>query len=568
MERAVDDVGELAAGQLGDQGEQGKPGITAPPCDAARASSDDNRRARAGRAARTGARTHQTRDESRPLVPARRDRPAARRDPRGRRILARRRAHRLEGLRGDARVREARRPGRLREPGRAADPARADPFGRRRGRRSGSARSSSTQAGRASPASTGSGATCRSSRPRCGRGSTSSASIRAASDSSAPVVCLTPGRARPRDGARDDAADARRARGRGRGREALRPRAAARQSGALLPYLTTEATARDLDRLREALGDPKLTYVGFSYGTVLGATYASLFPHRVRALALDGAADPVVWTDEATGFLNAQAVGAQHEYAAFLAWCRGQSLAVHVRRAGRPGRRDRQAARPAAREPRLRRDRQRPEAADRAPGGHRDRRGALLEPLLAAARRGRRRPLRRRRKAAAGALRRLHRPQAERQLQQPARRVRRDQLRRPRPGVADPATYFDLTARFARISPVLGGLLGYEQLPCAFWPVKAASRYTGPFNAPGAPPILVVGTTGDPATPYVWAKALARELDSGVLVTRVGRRPHGLRRQRVRARPRRPLPARARAAAQRHRLPGPITRTAGLLAEA
>ena len=69
---------------------------------------------------------------------------------------------------------------------------------------------------------------------------------------------------------------------------------------------------------------------------------------------------------------------------------------------------------------------------------------------------------------------------------------------------------------------MLGGLLGYEQLPCAFWPAKAASRYTGPFTAPGAPPILVVGTTGDPATPYVWAKALARELDSGVLLTRVG----------------------------------------------
>ena len=66
------------------------------------------------------------------------------------------------------------------------------------------------------------------------------------------------------------------------------------------------------------------------------------------------------------------------------------------------------------------------------------------------------------------------------------------------PASRNPATYFDLTARFARISPVLGGLLGYEQLPCAFWPVKAASRYTGPFTAAGAPPILVVGTTGDP----------------------------------------------------------------------
>ena len=70
---------------------------------------------------------------------------------------------------------------------------------------------------------------------------------------------------------------------------------------------------------------------------MLGATYASLFPHRVRALALDGAADPVVWTDEATGFLNAQAVGAQHEYKAFLAWCRANRSQCAFAAHGDPG---------------------------------------------------------------------------------------------------------------------------------------------------------------------------------------------------------------------------------------
>ena len=96
--------------------------------------------------------------------------------------------------------------------------------------------------------------------------------------------------------------------------------------------------------------------------------------------------------------------------------------------------------------------------------------------------------------------------------------LRRPRTRRPRPG--RPTSR--LAAQLTRISPLDGGLLGYEQLPCAFWPVKAASRYTGPFDAKGAPPILVIGTTGDPATPYAWAKALASQLDRGVLVTRVG----------------------------------------------
>lgn len=61
---------------------------------------------------------------------------------------------------------------------------------------------------------------------------------------------------------------------------------------ALEPYVGTNSAARDLDALREALGDEQLSYVGFSYGTRLGATYAELFPDRVRALVLDGAVKP------------------------------------------------------------------------------------------------------------------------------------------------------------------------------------------------------------------------------------------------------------------------------------
>src|SRR5687767_1946063 len=62
--------------------------------------------------------------------------------------------------------------------------------------------------------------------------------------------------------------------------------------GELLDHISSQETVRDMDRIREAVGDERLTYLGFSYGTYLGAVYADFFPDKVRALALDGAVDP------------------------------------------------------------------------------------------------------------------------------------------------------------------------------------------------------------------------------------------------------------------------------------
>jgi pimeloyl-ACP methyl ester carboxylesterase len=69
-----------------------------------------------------------------------------------------------------------------------------------------------------------------------------------------------------------------------------------RDGGAIIGHMSTANVARDLDLLRQAVGDEKLTYDGISYGSILGSTYAALFPNRVRALVLDGVADPVAWT--------------------------------------------------------------------------------------------------------------------------------------------------------------------------------------------------------------------------------------------------------------------------------
>lgn len=72
-------------------------------------------------------------------------------------------------------------------------------------------------------------------------------------------------------------------------------RACAQRGGPILDHMATANVARDLDLLRRAVGDKQLTYAGYSYGSYLGAVYANLFPGKVRALALDGAQDPVAW---------------------------------------------------------------------------------------------------------------------------------------------------------------------------------------------------------------------------------------------------------------------------------
>jgi hypothetical protein len=70
-------------------------------------------------------------------------------------------------------------------------------------------------------------------------------------------------------------------------------------------------------------------------------------------------------------------------------------------------------------------------------------------------------------------------------------------------------------------APVFGPLLAWGEASCAVWPAPP-TRTVGPVAADGAPPILVIGTTADPATPYQWAVNVAHELQHGVLLTRDG----------------------------------------------
>src|SRR5215207_9202120 len=105
------------------------------------------------------------------------------------------------------------------------------------------------------------------------------------------------------------------------------------RNAALLPHLSTFNVAQDLDRLRQAVGDERLTYWGVSYGTYLGATYANLFPDRIRAMVLDGVINPPSYTSfdhgdgaivgpDTTSFLRVLSnQGAADTFAAFLELC-------------------------------------------------------------------------------------------------------------------------------------------------------------------------------------------------------------------------------------------------------
>jgi pimeloyl-ACP methyl ester carboxylesterase len=89
----------------------------------------------------------------------------------------------------------------------------------------------------------------------------------------------------------------------------------------LLPYVTTGNVVRDLDLLRSAVGDAKLNYLGFSYGTFIGATYGSLFPGKLGHVVLDGPVDANAYINDPMADLSAQTSAFEREFGRFLTAC-------------------------------------------------------------------------------------------------------------------------------------------------------------------------------------------------------------------------------------------------------
>jgi pimeloyl-ACP methyl ester carboxylesterase len=211
----------------------------------------------------------------------------------------------------------------------------------------------------------------------------------------------------------------------------------------LLAHVSTAESAKDLDLLCQAVNAPQLNYLGVSYGTFLGATYANLFPTKVRAMVLDGNVDPVAWTNggrEGTFLSTSLRLGSDKASA--------ETLNASLDLCGQAE----------------------PDQCAFSPGN-------------AAATRAK----------FATLLQRLQ---------------------------EQPVTVDTTTITYTvLVSAMKGYLTTTQEQPGASWLATAADRYSGPWDQLTANPILVLGNTYNPATPYQGAVAMARYLGRARLLT-------------------------------------------------
>jgi pimeloyl-ACP methyl ester carboxylesterase len=283
----------------------------------------------------------------------------------------------------------------------------------------------------------------------------------------------------------------------------------------LLPYVGTVNAARDMDILRAALGDRGLTYYGASYGTYLGANYAELFPKHVRALVLDGAVDPKLSADavnieQAKGFDTAvQAFAADCVKATDCPLGNGNTHTALTR-----------LARLFAQTSR------RPLKNNLGDGRIVDE--PLVELGVAAALYNKQTwpVLRLALKSAieqddGTTLLRLGDLLVERNKDgsysnQSEANMAINCVDKPYARTIGP--WQAEAARAKKAAPLFGQFVVWGTLPCAYWPVQVNEKPRA-LHADGSKPILVVGTTRDPATPYRWAQSLASQLRAGVLLS-------------------------------------------------
>ncbi|MBF4514038.1 alpha/beta fold hydrolase [Plantibacter sp. VKM Ac-2885] len=291
--------------------------------------------------------------------------------------------------------------------------------------------------------------------------------------------------------------------------------ACAEETGKMLEFVDTQSAAKDLDMLRAAVGDKQLYYLGYSYGTFLGATYAELFPKNVGRLVLDGAIDPSTSNFEV---VKEQAKGFESALRAYLEDCmtgkdcpfKGSvdSAMTEIKTLL-----DEVDANPI------------PGDDGRELGGN-TLLTAIIYPLYQA-----------------DAWPYLSKMFAE--VMQGGTDIAFQFAdgyngRNESGKYADNQTeafnaincldysYDDDKTKMAdeakqleEAAPVIGEYMAYGDTFCANWPYQTRTE-RGEIHAKGAAPILVVGTTNDPATPYVWAQNLAEQLDKGQLITYKG----------------------------------------------
>lgn len=289
-------------------------------------------------------------------------------------------------------------------------------------------------------------------------------------------------------------------------------RACEDNTGAILEHVDTISTVKDIDVLRAVVGDERLSYYGGSYGTFLGAWYAELFPWRVGRLVLDGAVDPSLTMEE---YSVGQAEGFQRGLLGYMEDCRkdsecplkgddDQMMATLAQLIAQTDEHPLQTDDP---------DRPLTQAlfvTGFAMALYSDQLWDTLDEALGEALQG---------------------DGATFLMLADYYNEREDSGKYGQVMAANMAIYcldHGVDADIDKISafaddlgeqyPPFGETLGWGILGCAVWPIAPVLQ-PQELAAEGADPILVVGTTGDPATPYEWAQALADQLSSGVLLT-------------------------------------------------
>ncbi|OLO73813.1 alpha/beta hydrolase [Actinomyces oris] len=277
----------------------------------------------------------------------------------------------------------------------------------------------------------------------------------------------------------------------------------------LLDHVDTVSVARDLDILRALSGDQKLNYAGFSYGTYLGATYAELFPANTGRLVLDGALDPSLSYSERR---QGQARGFERALRNYVTWCQsGQSCPLTggtdagVQQIGDVFTSANQSPVPSS-------DPNRPvtgEDMKRIVGF------MLYFPESSWS-------------AVSEALGQVINQHDASTFRAMADEIAAQPLANTGANIGincldyrvegDMATWTAQSKELERVAPRFATVSEAGDLGCQAWG-HAGTQPSKALHAKGAAPILVVGTTGDPATPYEWSVALADQLESGQLLT-------------------------------------------------
>lgn len=288
-------------------------------------------------------------------------------------------------------------------------------------------------------------------------------------------------------------------------------------TGQVLEFVDTQSSARDMDLLSALMGDSALNYLGYSYGTQLGATYAGLFPQSVGKMVLDGAIDLRLSPFEQS---KQQAVGFENALRAFAENCVAEKTCPVVGDADSVMNAVGDLLERLAKSPLPTDSPDRVLTQSLAFYG-------IAQPLYSEAMW----------KSLSSALgKAIVQGDGSELLDLSDDYFGRDQDGNymdnqteaftainclDERSTTDPAEMKKEAAEFAKAAPVMGSFFGYGGIGCVEWPFDAVERNFD-LAAPGAEPIMVIGTTNDPATPYDWAVGLAEQLESGFLVTHVG----------------------------------------------